>query len=305
MKSETLAKLCVAYSGIAWGLFWLPLHGMTAGGMTPEWAVFVFNIIPTIIVLPIVIWRWRQGLAGGLMLAAAGLAMGMTQIFYALSVLHTEVVRAITIFYLNPVWTALMARFLLGEKLGLVGLLSMILAFLGMSLVLRSGFSLPLPRNLGDWSAIIASVAWASSVILLRMQPHGHPVDLGAHSMLWTGVLMIPMPFVLSMGTPPALASIVPLLWWLLPFVILVMMTGIFVSMWAVPKLPPNLVSLIYMTEISTAAITAALFASQPFGWQDALGVVLITLAGALSSIIVTMRGLATKRSAPQNSSTG
>lgn len=292
MKTETLAKLFVAYSGIAWGLFWIPLHQLTSHGFGSYWATYVFNMIPALLVLPIAMWRWRQVRSGGWLLIATGIGMGLTQIFYALAMLHTEIVRAITIFYLNPLWTAILARILLGERLGLLGLVSMALAFFGMALVLRSGFSLPVPRNVGDWYAVVAGLAWASAVILLRYQQHGKPLDLGMQSMLWTGLFLLPMPFLVNMGAPPALPQIAAELWWLLPFLVVVLMTGVFASMWAVPKLSPNLVSLIYMTEISTAAITAALFADQGFTMQDAAGVMLITLAGALSSIVATVRSL-------------
>ena len=298
MKTETIAKLCVAYSGVAWGLFWIPLHILGDHGFTAYWASYVFNMLPALIVLPLAIWRWRQMRAGGIMLVATGIAMGLTQIFYSLSVVHTDVVRAITIFYLNPVWTALLARFLLGEKLGLVGLVSFGLAFFGMSLVLRTGLSLPLPQFLGDWFAIAAGFAWAASVILLRLQPHGEPLDLGMQSMLWTGLFLLPMPFLADMGAAPSLALIAAQLWWLLPFLVLVLMTGVFTAMWAVPKLSPNLVTLIYMTEISTAAITAALFADQGFTLQDAVGVTLIALAGALSSLLAFAKDLTARRPA-------
>jgi drug/metabolite transporter (DMT)-like permease len=65
----------------------------------------------------------------------------------------------------------------------------------------------------------------------------------------------------------------------------LVLMTGVFTSMWGVPLLSPNLVSLLYMTEISTAAITAALLADEEFTLLDGIGVAFIALAGAFSSI--------------------
>lgn len=299
MKTDTLAKLCVAYSGVAWGLFWMPLHALTANGLTPHWAAFMFNFIPALLVLPFMLWRWRRMRSGGILLLATGVAMGLTQVFYAMALLHTEVVRAITIFYLNPVWTALAAHFLLHERLGWSGVLSMGLAFLGMGLVLHSGFSFPLPRNAGDWYAIVAGFAWAASVILLRLQPHIEPFDLGIQSMSWTGLFLLLMPLMVSMGEPPTAQLVIAQLWWLLPFLVLVLMTGIFSSMWAVPKLPANLVTLIYMTEISTAAITAALFADQSFTMQDALGVSLITLAGALSSIIFTVQQWARRRAAP------
>lgn len=289
MKSETLAKWLVAFSGIAWGLFWLPLYQLEKSGFTPLWAVIIFNLLPSLLILPVAVARWKSVTSGGRLIVAAGIAMGITQIFYALALLNTEVVRAITLFYLNPVWTAILARLLLGEKLGGVGIIAMLFAFIGMALVLHTGFSLPLPQSAGDWYAILAGIAWATSVILLRFQPEGDPVALTVHALIWTGIGLLPVIW-LAWDDVPAMALVVAEFWWLLPFVIGVLMTGVFASMWAVPKLSPNLVSLLYMTEISTAAVTAALFSNQPFTLTDGIGVALIALAGALTSIVQMAR---------------
>lgn len=291
MKSETLAKLLVAYSGIAWGLFWLPLHSLEQAGLTAMWAVILFNLVPSILVLPLAMARWRRLLSGSWLLFAAGIAMGFTQIFYALALLNTEVVRAITLFYLNPVLTAIFARILLGERLGASGLVAMALAFGGMAMVLHTGLSLPLPSSAGDWFAIIAAFAWSASIIFLRLQPEGDPTDLTIHALLWTALGLVPVALIAGLQTMPAWSVVSSQLWWLVPFVVLVLITGVFTSMWGVPKLSPNLVSLLYMTEIGTAAISAALLSDQEFTLLDGVGVVLIALAGAFTSIVQMLTG--------------
>ncbi len=293
MKTTTTAKLLVAYSGMAWGVFWIPLHKLQQAGLSPVVAVIVFNFIPSLLVLPWAILRWRSFANGNYKhLMAAGLAMGTTQVFYALSVLNTDVVRAITLFYLNPVWTALLARALLGERLGKMGMLAMVLAFTGMGLVLHTGFSLPLPSNSGDWYAVIASFAWAASVIILRYQNEGNAVDLTIHALLWTALILVPVTLFANDSLSQTLAITSGVLWWLLPFIVLVLMTGVFASMWAVPKLSPNLVSLLYMTEISTAAISAAVLTDQPFTWKHGLGVALIAIAGAFAPLVTATQRL-------------
>jgi len=39
-------------------------------------------------------------------------------------------------------------------------------------------------------------------------------------------------------------------------------------------------VGLLFMTEVSVGAITAAIWAGEPFGWRELAGVVLISMAG-------------------------
>ena len=110
MRTENLAKIAVALSGIAWGLFWIPLRGLNGAGIDAFWSFIAFNAMPAIILLPLFLGRWRQQRAGGIWLFAIGLSMALTQFFYSLSVLHTEIVRAMILFYFNPVWATIMAR---------------------------------------------------------------------------------------------------------------------------------------------------------------------------------------------------
>ena len=61
-------------------------------------------------------------------------------------------------------------------------------------------------------------------------------------------------------------------------------MTGVYASMWAVPLLAPAIVGVLYMTEISSGAISSALWSGEPFGVREILGICLITLAAILES---------------------
>ena len=74
-------------------------------------------------------------------------------------------------------------------------------------------------------------------------------------------------------------------LWWLLPFIFLIAMPGVYLSMWAVPLLAPAIVGVLYMTEISAAAISSALWSGEPFGIREILGIALITVAAVLESV--------------------
>jgi drug/metabolite transporter (DMT)-like permease len=72
---------------------------------------------------------------------------------------------------------------------------------------------------------------------------------------------------------------------WLLPTMLIVVVTGMYATMWGAPKLNPAVVGLLFMTEISVGAVTAAIWAGEPFGAREIAGVVLITVAGATESL--------------------
>jgi drug/metabolite transporter (DMT)-like permease len=286
MQKETLAKLMVAYSGVCWGLFWIPLRALESAGLDKSWAIVAFNGLPALLIVPLALWRWRKLAAGGPWMAATGIAMAATQLLYSLSLLNTQIVDALVLFYLNPVWAALMAWYFYGERMTPLRLLSVALAFLGMAIALNTGPALPLPKNLGDWLAVAAGFGWAAAIILLKRQQDAAPLDLTIQNFAWTGILLIPIVGLADWTAAPAFALMASQLWWLLPFILAVTMTGVYSSMWAVPLLPAGIVGLLYMTEISSGAISAALLAGEPFGWREATGIALITLAGALESLV-------------------
>ncbi len=295
MKTENLAKLAVALAGICWGVLWIPLRGLNGVGVDKFWTFVTFGAVPAILVAPLFILRWKHHRSGGVWLLLTGLALGLTQFFYSLSVLHTEIVRAMVLFYLNPIWAMLLARYFLGEAVTPIRWTAIAVAFVGMAIILHAEVEIPWPRNAGDWFACAAGIAWASGTVLLRHHQGLEPIELFPHNFIWTGILLIPLVFVAGIGNAPPLALIASQLWWILPFVVCVWMAGAYISMWAVPKLAPAIVGVLFMTEISAAAITSALLSGEPFGWRETIGITLITLAGIMES----MRDLWRQRGVP------
>ena len=285
MKTENLAKLAVAMAGICWGVLWIPLRSLNSVGIDRFWAFVIFSAVPALLVAPLFIMRRKQHRDGGLGLILTGLALGLTQFFYSLSVLHTEIVRAMVLFYLNPVWAMLLARYFLGEAITPIRWTTIVVAFMGMAIILHVETEIPWPRNSGDWFACVAGLTWASSTVLLRHHQDLKPLDLFPHNFIWTGILLIPLVFVAGIDNPPPFALVASQLWWILPFIVCVWMAGAYISMWAVPKLAPAVVGVLFMTEISAAAITSALLSGEPFGWRETIGITLITTASVLESV--------------------
>jgi drug/metabolite transporter (DMT)-like permease len=65
-----------------------------------------------------------------------------------------------------------------------------------------------------------------------------------------------------------------------------------FAAAWGTPKLNPGTSGILFMTEISVGAISAALLTNEPFGLREILGVGLITAAGlteAVAPILTTL----------------
>ncbi len=108
MKPDTLAKIAVAYSGFVWGLFWIPVRALDAAGVNGLWGLLVFYLVPGLLILPVLAVRWRQTLRGGWWLLLIGLATSVPLVCYSLAVLYTDVIRAMLLFYLTPVWSTVL-----------------------------------------------------------------------------------------------------------------------------------------------------------------------------------------------------
>jgi drug/metabolite transporter (DMT)-like permease len=66
---------------------------------------------------------------------------------------------------------------------------------------------------------------------------------------------------------------------------LLLVVPGAYAAVWGPKFLNPGLVGILFMTEISVGSVTAALWAGEPFGTREIIGIVLIAGAGLLESV--------------------
>lgn len=286
-RSETLAKLACAYSGVVWGLFWIPLRALDESGITGAWATVLFYTVPAVLCLPVALWRWRSVLAGGWGLQLTGLVTGTALVLYADSLVYTEVIRAMLLYYTTPVWSTLLARLVLKEPITAVRWLAIALGVAGMLVIFGIDVGAPLPRNVGDWMALAGGILWAVAAVRMRGDPTSSAIEFTSlHFILGApaAVLMALLPLTGALPTPD-IAAVAGVLPWLVPTLVAVVMTGSFAAMWGASHLNPGIVGLLFMTEISVGTATAAIWAGEPFGLREIVGIVLITSAGLAESL--------------------
>ncbi len=90
------------------------------------------------------------------------------------------------------------------------------------------------------------------------------------------------------------LASLMAVLAWFLPVVLLVILPSCFLVLWGARFLEPGLVGILFMGEITIGTGSAAWLAGEPFGPREIVGVILISAAGLLEA----SRPLAARRKA-------
>ena len=293
LSLKARASLACAYSGVAWGLFWIPLRGMDSAGVTDAWATVLFYAIPLVIFSPWIIKNWRRIARCGWSLHFIGIATGTSLAFYSNAFLYTEVVRGLVLYYTTPVWSLLLARMLLGEVITPARMLAMIFGVAGMLVMFGVDLGFPWPRNIGDWMALIGALGWAIAAVLLRKDDGSRSLEICAVYFFYGVVAALIMAVSPMAGDieVPDWSVIIDVLPWAIP-IALIVIPGAYAAFWGAPHLNPGLVGLLFMTEISVGGITAAIWADEPLGMRELSAILLITIAGLSEFIYTPIRKL-------------
>ena len=128
--------LALAFSAGAWGIYWLPQRTLEAGGLTGGWGTIAQMVIGVLLLLPIALWRVYKKKGSGFELPLTGLLVGGGFICYALSFLLTDVIRALILFYMTPIWTTIFEILFLKRRPGWQRAVTLSLALAGLWLSL-------------------------------------------------------------------------------------------------------------------------------------------------------------------------
>lgn len=275
-----LAAIAVALCGAIWGLFWLPLHWLEGRGVGGGWTSFVFNLVSMLAPLPF-LWRrvawdgfWRQ--------APAGFLLGTAFSMYSVSLVMTDVLHAILLFYLTPVWSTLAARVIFGTRLTGARIVSIACGAAGMALILGVTEGLPLPRNAGDWVALVSGMLWAAGTMHSFARPApGIAVPVFTFSLgglVASGVI-------LALGAAAGMPMAQPgPIWTALPLIIAAALVFFvppnFLVLWAAQRLDSGRVGILLTTEVLIGALSAGFLSGQPFGIPEIAGTAFIISAG-------------------------
>tara|TARA_B100000989_G_scaffold129699_1_gene96336 strand:+ start:1124 stop:2026 length:903 start_codon:yes stop_codon:yes gene_type:complete len=284
-STQIIAKFACLYAGAIWGIFWIPLRAINEVGISGLWSSAIWFVVPTIILLPISFHRWRSIKSGGFRLQITAILSGLTLFLYTLAFLYTDVVRAMLLFYLTPIWSTLMAAFVLGESITLSRVIAIVLAALGMLIIFGLGLNIPIPNNIGDWLGLCSGITWAITVVRIRKYESESATDMTIGFFFWCAVMALTICLVLAPHNAPSFGQMQPTLVWLFPFMAIIVIPGAFASLWGPKFVSPGLASLLMMTEIIFGSITAALFANEPFGLREITGVMLIASASLVEPL--------------------
>ena len=142
--------------------------------MTGGWGTVAQYVISFVVLLPVAVWRVLNGKEIGLRHWACGLLLGSGAIFYANSVLVTDVIRALVFFYLTPFWASLIEVAYLKRRLGWSRIVTVSLALAGVWIAVGTEAGVPIPIYLGDWFGLLAGFLIAAGAARTEVEkPEG------------------------------------------------------------------------------------------------------------------------------------
>ncbi|MGV2975216.1 DMT family transporter [Roseibium alexandrii] len=291
-NTEHLAMVAVAISGLAWGLFWIPLRALDDHGISGVWAIVLFYLLPTLLLMPVILLRTRHLLQGGWSLHIAGIFAGVALVLYAGSLVFTDIVRALLFYYLTPLWSTLLTRIVIGEAItrarwGTIGL-----ALIGLLLILRIDAGFGGALGPGDWMGLASGLVWAIAAVWMKSDTNGNSLDFALSYFIWGSVAALALTVLPHGGStpPPDWQTIRAVLPWIVPVIVLLVIPPALAVMWGATVLSPGVLAILFMTEISAGTLTAAYWANEPFGIREIAGVALITSAGIFEPALKACR---------------
>jgi len=284
------ASASVALVGCAWGIYWLPLRELTALGFSGEWATAAIFIacLPAAIPLAIIARGELRAHWRGLIWLALG--NGGAFCLYSNAYAYTSVFNVIFLFYLSPVWSVLITRIWLGDRVSLTRLGCVALGLTGLVVMLSADGGWPLPRNLGDWMALSCGVVWAMTAVVIRRNTH---IGTAANSVgFFLGGVVAALLLALLGGSAnlPAPAALTAGWVWVIGIAWLGWVPAQLLLFWGVARISPVRSGILLMTELLTGAVTAAWLSGDPLTWQQVLGGAMILSAG-LGDVLTSRDG--------------
>jgi len=282
VRSDLVASLAVAFGSVLWGLYWLPVRYLGELGFSGSWPGLVLFLASILVLLPFAVARRRQLLRAGPGLAVTGLMTGAAFALYSLSILLTDVVRVLLLFYLTPLWGTLLGALLLGERITLNRKLALALGIAGLLVVLKADVGIPLPRNLGDWMALVAGVVWAYGSLRLFRETLTPAFEqsfgfLAGGTLVSAALAFLPPAVIGVAGAEaPSAALLRDSLLPVLLVAIGLVLPGVLLIIGGGRLLSPGRVGILLMGEAVTGIATAAVLTDEPFGLREALGTALV-----------------------------
>lgn len=285
IAARTVPVVAVAGSAAMWGVWWLPLRALDAGGLRGEWASVAVFGCASLLLAPLA-WRRRHRIAAaGWSTIAIGILFGLALVTWNHALIAGEVVRVTLMFYLSPVWGTLLGIIVLGLRPNRMRILTIAVGLAGAVVVLGFTDGFPMPRSVADWMGLASGVFFAAAAVLTNKIGKLGDVERTIATFVAAMLLALVLATVMPFSPPPRAAAVVDVLPLLIAVTALWYMPITWLIIWGAARLDPGRVSILLLLEVGVAAVSSSLLTDETLGLREAIGGFLIVAAGALEAI--------------------
>ena len=292
--AQRRAAAALVFNAFVWGTSWWPLRRLQDAGVHPLWSTaltFTIASLTIAAVRPRAVAQVVRTPALWILVVAAG----CTNAAFNWAIVIGDVVRVVLLFYLMPLWTVLLARVILGERLTRVAGLRIALGTLGALIVLwpdashvatADGVALPLPRSLADWLGVVGGFSFAFNNVMLRREAN-RPEE-GRSLAMFAGGALVAGALAAALAAEGAIAPVPPpaLPWLALALAVTVaFVAGNLSLQYGAARLPANGTAVVMLTEVLFASLSAVALGGGVLTARLAVGGALI-VAGALPAAL-------------------
>ncbi len=272
------ALLIIFLASSFWGVLWVPMRHIEAMGLSGLWVVVLFHFLPALAMLPLIVRTAPSSRRDWGRAAVAGALMGAGFALYALGLVVASVTKTVILFYMTPIWSTVIAYFVLRERAGWGRWLAIAAALVGCALVTGVNRD-ELRFDPADLLGLLSGLFWALGSVMIRRYDGLNFVNVSFLQYLFGGIMAllaalylgdpIPQLNAFLQAIPPAfLASVVVFL----PSVLLIFRIMQYVS--------PGLVGILMLSEALVAAVSAAFWLGETLSSTQWIGVGAILTTG-------------------------
>jgi drug/metabolite transporter (DMT)-like permease len=290
-RSTLLPSLAVASSGLIWGIWWLPLRKLEGAGLVGNWANLAVYALAALLAAPFALRVGRRLVPQLRALLIIGVVSGASLCLWNMALLTGNIVRVTLLFYLAPVWCTALSLIVLREPVRAMRLLTIVGGLAGAAVLVGIEKGGTAPLSLADGMALLSSLTFACMTVYMRKV--GGEIGGWEKTFFTTGfaaLAALVAVALLPQGPAPALATVtaaIPAL--LLCMIWQVVLLALF--LWGCAYVESGRVSIYLLLEVVGAVISASMLTSDPFGWREAIGCLLIVGAGLLEGLDELRRG--------------
>jgi len=279
--AKSLPVFLLLLSAIMWGLTWWPLKAFNEAGIEGIPLILCSYGVVGIALSWLIVREWQRWQGKHYYLLLFFILGGYANLAFASSMIYGDVVRAMMLFYLGPVWGVLGGRVFLGEQIDWQRWLGILLAMSGAWLILGGLAVFNTTPAAIDLLALTAGMAFALNNITFRAT-QTHPTGSKVAAMfLGCGVFAAVMMPVQGHAMP----ALQPTVWaGLLAFGLLWLLGATIATQWSVTHMEAGRASILLITELLVAVVSATLIGGEALSKIEMIGGALIFTSTVLEA---------------------